>query len=186
MNIYFWIASILVSIYVYWQYVPRILKWEIKPHAYSWLPWTILIGIGFAIQVKNHEDIWWAWQLGFSAIGCLSIFLLSLKYGEKNITRSDTLALISSLLLIIFWLWAKLILLCILDIVAFYPTWRKSYLKPYEENIRMYSLSSLKSFLSLFSLKNPIFVNWFYPVFLIFINWLFALYLIWRRKVIKK
>jgi hypothetical protein len=122
---------------------------------------------------------------------CAVIFVLSLKYGEKHITRGDTIALVSCLILIVFWLWVKndilaLILICLIDTAAFFPTWRKSFLKPREENISMYSLSSLKSFLSLFSLKNFIMVNWLYPVFLTIINLGFTLYLIWRREIIKK
>lgn len=116
---------------------------------------------------------------------------LSLKYGEKHITRSDIVALISCLILIVFWLWVKddilaLILVCLIDTFAFFPTWRKSWLKPKEENISMYALSSFKSFLSLFGLRNFIFVNWLYPVFLIIINFAFTIYLVWRRKIIKK
>ncbi|MBP7806666.1 hypothetical protein KA057_03205, partial [Candidatus Gracilibacteria bacterium] len=79
-----------------------------------------------------------------------------------------------------------LLLICLIDTLAFFPTWRKAWIKPREESIGMYALSSLKSFFSLFGLRNPIFVNWLYPVFLIIINLGFALYLVWRRKVINK
>lgn len=191
MNVIFWIAAIFITLYTWWKYIPDILKWRIKPHAFSWLPWTILTGIAFIIQIQNGEDIWWFGALAASAFVCAIIFLLSLKYGEKHITRSDIVALISCLILIVFWLWVKddilaLILVCLIDTFAFFPTWRKSWLKPKEENISMYALSSFKSFLSLFGLRNFIFVNWLYPVFLIIINFAFTIYLVWRRKIIKK
>lgn len=190
MKIFFWVVSILISIYISYAYIPEILKWRIKPHAFSWLPWTILTGVAFVIQIQNGEDIWWFGTLAASAIVCAVIFLLSLKYGEKHITRGDAIALVSCLILIVFWLWVKddilaLILVCLIDTLAFFPTWRKSFQKPMEENISMYSLSSFKSFLSLFSLRNFIFVNWLYPAFLTIINLWFTIYLVWRRKVTK-
>lgn len=191
MKMIFWIVAILITLYTGWRYIPDILRGKIIPHTFSWLPWTILTGVAFVIQIQNGEDIWGFGSLAASTLVCVIIFLLSLKYGEKQITCSDTIALISCLILIVFWLWVKddilaLILICLIDATAFFPTWRKSFQKPFEENISMYSLSSLKSFLSLFSLRNFIFVNWLYPVFLTLINLAFTLYLIWRRKVITK
>lgn len=191
MKIFFWSMSILITLYISLSYIPAILKWKIKPHAFSWLPWTILTGVAFIVQIKNGEDIWWFGTLAASALVCAIIFLLSLKYGEKHTTRWDKISLASSLSLIVFWLLAQddlsaVLLICLIDTVAFFPTWRKSFLKPREENISMYSLSSFKSFLWLFSLRNFIFVNWLYPVFLTVINLAFSLYLIWRRKVVHK
>ncbi len=191
MNLFFWISAILITLYTWWRYIPDILKWKIKPHAFSWLPWTILTGVAFIVQVKNGENIWWFGALAASTLICIIIFVLSLRYGEKHITRSDTISLVSCAIMIVFWLWTKndilaLILVCIIDAVAFFPTWRKSFKKPFEENIDMYSLSSLKSFLSLFGINNFIITNWLYPVFLIIINLGFALYLMWRRKIIKR
>lgn len=190
MNILFWGISILITLYTGWRYIPEILKWKIKPHAFSWLPWTILTGVAFIIQSKNGEDIWWFGALAASALVCAIIFLLSLKYWEKHITSSDKLSLVGSLILIIFWMTTRddllaLILICLIDILSFYPTWRKSWKKPDEENISMYSLSSFKSFLSIFALQNPIFINWLYPLFLALINLSFAIYLVWRRKITK-
>lgn len=191
MKIFFWITAILITLYTWGRYIPDIFTWKIKPHTFSWLPWTILTGVAFIIQMQNGEGIWWFGSLAASTFICAIIFLLSLKYGEKNITRSDTIALSLCLLLIIFWLLVKddiwaLILICIIDALAFFPTWRKSWKKPEEENISMYSLSSLKSLLSLFSLQNFTLTSWLYPVFLVFINLAFSIYLIGRRKVIKK
>lgn len=190
MNIFFWAVSILITLYTGWRYIPEILRWKIKPHAFSWLPWTILTGVAFIIQARNGEDIWWFGALAASTLVCAIIFLLSLKYWEKHITSSDKLSLVGSLILIAFWLTTQddllaLILICLIDIFSFYPTWRKSWKKPKEENTSMYSLSSLKSLLSIFALQNPILVNWLYPLFLVLINFSFALYLVWRRKITK-
>lgn len=191
MEIFFWSLSILLTLYTGYKYIPEVLIWKIKPHAFSWLPWMILVGIAFIIQIKNGENIWGFGALAASTLVCALVFILSLKYGEKHITRSDTISLIACLILIVLWLWIKndilaLILICLIDAFAFFPTWRKAWKKPQEESIGMYTISSLKSLLSIFWLRNPVFVNWFYPVFLIMINLLFGLYLLWRRKVLQK
>lgn len=191
MNVFFGIAAILLTVYSCSQYIEGMLRKIIKPHAFSWLPWSIMMGIGFLIQVKNGEDFWGSGTFGISTIGCFIIFFMSLKFWEKNITKSDTFSLISSLFLILFWLTTKndilaLVLVILIDTISFFPTWRKSYYKPYEETLSMYWMSSLKSFLSLFSLRYFVLTNWLYPVFLTLINIGFTGYLVWRRKIMKK
>ena len=191
MHLFFWIISIAITLYTGWVYVPAILKWKIKPHAFSWLPWTILTSIAFVVQIKNGENIWGFGPLAASALVCAVIFLLSLKYGEKHITRTDIIFFTLSMITIPVWIMTKndllaVILICLIDWLAFYPTWRKSWKKPFEEDISMYSLSSFKGFLGLFSLGNLILVNWLYPVFLVLVNLFFALYLVWRRRVMRK
>ena len=59
---------------------------------YSWLIWTILQIVGVAAQLKDGAG-YGAWALGVGAFFCFAIFLLSFKYGTKNISKFDLFCL---------------------------------------------------------------------------------------------
>ena len=184
------ILNIILALFGYVPYISSILKNRIHPHAFSWLPWFIITGIAFISQIKN--DAWyWAWNLGLVSLGCLIIFVLSLYYWERNITSSDKYSLTASLAIIAVWLATNndllaVSLVCLVDIIAFYPTWRKSYMKPFEEDALIYALGSLRSLLSIFLLHNISLVNWLFPAITVLINGALVLYLVVRRRIVSK
>jgi len=81
------------------------------------------------------------------AAAVFGVFLLSLRYGTRNITRSDTFVLIISLLAILVWWQLDEPLLAILmvsgiDFVGYIPTFRKTYEEPRSET-RIFWLGSV-------------------------------------------
>jgi uncharacterized membrane protein HdeD (DUF308 family) len=169
-------------------YVVSILQNKTKPHLYTWLIWGILTGIAYAAQVYDNAGPG-SWQMGISAFLCLMTAVMALKWGEKDITRGDKIALIASLSAIVPWLLTKdplgsVILISIIDVVAFYPTFRKSWLKPQEENLTTYNLANLKLTLSLFALNNVSLTTALYPAVVVGINTIFVIMCLIRRKQI--
>src|ERR1700722_1412247 len=86
-------ASLLIAIVGYVPYVKNILKGNTKPHALSWLVWAVLSAIAFAVQLTHNAGAG-AWLMGFTALVTFTIFLLSLRYGERNILIVDWLSLV--------------------------------------------------------------------------------------------
>lgn len=128
-------------------YVPYILslrKGESKPHVYSWLIWG-LQGLVFYFAETAAGAGPGAWISVTCGVACFGIGIAAFRYGEKNITRSDTCSFILALLAILFWamtdnpLWA-IIFACAADIFAYYPTFRKSWNKPWDENLATYEI----------------------------------------------
>ncbi len=139
-------------------YIRSIFRHETKPHLFTWLTWGIISCIGFLAQLHDHAGPG-SWALSITALSCLSIAALSLKYGEKNITLSDKISLAFSLSAILPWLLTKdplgsVIMAAIIDCVAFYPTIRKSWNKPGEENLESYYLANIKFALALMAMEN--------------------------------
>ena len=139
-------------------YVRSVLDGRSKPHLYTWLVWGIITGIGFLAQIYDNAGPG-SWAMGISSLACLFTAALALKYGEKEITRSDKIALFSCLSAIIPWLLTKdplgsVIMISIIDAVAFYPTFRKSWKKPHEENLPTFYIANIKLTLSLFAMTN--------------------------------
>jgi len=74
------------------------------------------------------------------------------------------------------------ILVTIINLLAFYPTIRKSYWKPYEETLMTYLISGLKFIIAIIALENFSVITWLYPASLIFINLGFVWMLVVRRR----
>jgi hypothetical protein len=184
-------VAILLGLFSYVPYYRDIFRGKTKPHAFSWLVWASLTGIIFFAQLFDKGGAG-AWVAGFTAVICFSIFILSLKKGEKNITRSDKLSLFGAGIAVFLWYLTSsplisVILVIIIDAMGgFYPTIRKSYSKPYEETVLTYLLSGLKWVFAIIALENYTLITTLDPVFAAFTNLAFVALLLIRRKQHKK
>ena len=79
-----------------------------------------------------------------------------------------------------------MIIISVIDALGFYPTFRKSYHKPWEEFLTHYSLASIKFLLSLFALEQFNLTTTLYPASLIFMNAAFLAMTLWRRRVLPR
>ena len=168
------IGATLIALYSYIPYFRDIFCGKTKPHAFSWLIWGLLMVIGFAGQISDQAGPG-AWVIGFSACACLSIFALAFRYGEKNITRGDWLCLWISLTAIPLWMitstpiWS-MVLITVIDFVGFAPTIRKSYHKPFEETVIVYTLGAIKHSMGIAALDKCSIITLLYPLSLVITN----------------
>ncbi len=151
-------------------YIRDILRGNTKPHTYTWLIWTIVTWIVFLGQWNSGGGAG-SWATGVSAIVTTATLLLSLKggYGTKDITKFDKICLILALTAILPWLIAKsvlwsVILSTIIDLVAFFPTMRKTWHAPKSEPLGSMYADAVKHTLSVFSMGNYSLVNLVYPI----------------------
>ncbi len=170
-------------------YLSSILRKRTRPHLFTWLVWSLLSSIVFMAQIHDHAGPG-SWAVGLDALACLVIAILCLKYRDREITRSDWIALIASLSAILPWIITKnplysVILVSMIDVVAFYPTFRKSWSKPHEESLLTYSISSLKMALSLFALENFTVTTSLFMIVMICTNTIFIVMCHIRRKILK-
>jgi len=91
---------------------------------------------------------WGITPLVLGAVLCVSIFILSFKYGTKNVTGFDLACLISALVIFCFYLLThqallSIILVSVIDVIGFLPTFRKAYAEPYSETTSSYVLSAI-------------------------------------------
>jgi hypothetical protein len=138
-------------------YVVDVLKGRVQPHAYTWFVWTIVSVIVFFGQLAKGAGVG-AIPTAASEIFTLIIFLLSLKYGFKGIKKIDTLFLILALSGIIPWILTKdptisVIIAVGIDVVAFIPTLRKTWLEPRTETPVLYAMNVARHILALFSME---------------------------------
>ncbi|TAH37834.1 MAG: hypothetical protein EYC62_00985 [Alphaproteobacteria bacterium] len=161
-----------------------------RPHFFTWLIWGALTIIAFAAQVVSGAGPG-AWAMGFTAFSCCIIAVISLIIGEKNITKTDLMALIAAVLSLIAWyltddpLWSIIIVTAV-DALGFYPTFRKSWSSPWAEPLLSYLIAGLKFIPALMALE---IFNWttaLYPASLVILNNGFVLLLLYRRQKVNK
>jgi hypothetical protein len=189
-KIFFALASLALIISAMIPYIYGMFKQTNKPHLYTWLIWSITGCIATAAYIHGNGG-YPAVTSGIGTALCILVFVLSFKYGTRNITVSDTVCLIIAAAAIFAWVvlnnpLASVILGISVDLIGYYPTFRKSYAEPWSESrmswilwtvVPLFSILALSSY-NVFTLINatPIFV----------INTVFLIFMHVRRGVVPK
>ncbi len=140
-DIKFWLAitASVLDVIAFFPYIRDIFLRKTKPHAYTWLIWSIT-------QSTAVVALWYggggfgAISLSIGVLVSVFVFILSLKYGTTNIKTSDTVVLIFALAAILVWWQLSSLLLAVLmvsaiDGIGYVPTYRKSFANPWTESL---------------------------------------------------
>lgn len=180
------LLAVVIGFIGYVPYFKTIFNGKTKPHAFTWLVWGLLTAIAFAGQVAGDGGAG-AWVTGFTALISFIIFGLALVKGKRDFPLADWLCLGGCMAALALWAITNdpllaVILITIIDALAFAPTFRKSYSKPYSEPAFTYSLSGLKFLIALFALEEVSMVTALYPASLVVANGGFVIMLLIQRK----
>ena len=184
------ILGAIIGIYGSLIYILSILKRDTRPHFFTYLIWAIITWIGFFAQITDNPGAG-MWVMLITAVSTSFISILSLKFGTKDIKKSDWFFLILSLSAIIPWMitdnpfWS-VIMICFIDAVAMIPTIRKSWDDPWGENLQSYNMANIKFILSIIALSNVSVITAAYPVAVIIINFSLVFVCLYRRRFIAK
>lgn len=179
------LLSVLLAVFSYSLYFRDIFAGRTKPHGITWLIWAFLNGFIFVQQLTSGGGPG-AWVTAAAAIAGICIFILSFKHGERHITQLDKVCLGMVAVIILLWTQqvsdvAIAVLACVVFLIGFIPTFRKSYKKPQQETIITFGLNSAKFFIALFALQSLTITTGLYPLFLGILNGCFVVYLVFRR-----
>lgn len=181
--------AVILTFLAYIPYYRDILKRKTRPHIYSWSLWGLLTILLVALQIKGGAGPA-TWVTAAAGILCLGVVFLSFRSGRRDITKSDTIVAILSLLAIGFWLIAdqptiSITLVILADMLAFIPTVRKSYAHPYSETLSLYVTNALRFCLALFAVDHYTYLSSSWIVAWILGNTLLSIILIVRRTQVK-
>ena len=151
------VVALLIGLFSQVFYIRGVLRGETKPHSYTWLIWTITLGIAAVGLLEGGANVLVASSLIIGAAGVFITFLLSFKYGTKNITLNDSVLLIASFIAIFIYLQLDQPVLAVLmvsaiDGIGYIPTYRKSWSEPWSENIPAWILITLSYVFSVLAL----------------------------------
>jgi len=185
----FGLIALIIAFISFFPYLKDIFAKKTTPHIYSWLIWAILQTVA-TVAILRENSFWSA--IGVASLGLVSltVFLLSFKYGTKNITLFDTACLAGALIAISFWIFANnvfvsIILITIIDFIAFLPTYRKGYEEPYSETIFLFICSAISNLFSFLSITHYSIVSSLYVSSLVLTNMMFVIMVLLRRNILK-
>ena len=186
-----WGALSLVFCFV--KFIPGfwgMYKGTVKPHAITLFIWSFPTTIIWLAQMVSGGGAG-AWNTLGSTILNFLFFLCALKYGYplSHITKSDWMVLGTALLAIPLWIvthtpFYSVMLLVFIDLIAFAPTFRKSWHLPHQEAISAYVLANISWLFSLLAMAEYNIINLAYPVSILVSNIVFILFLMVRRRTI--
>lgn len=151
-------AAMAVTVATFLPYIRGILRGGIRPHAFSWIIWSVTTSIVAVAQWRAGGGPG-AWAIGLSAAITLYITVLALvKHGDRTIARTDWLFLGGALASLPAWaitddpMWAVLILTAI-DLFGFGPTLRTAYADPHRESALFFGWFILRNALVIAALE---------------------------------
>lgn len=184
------IIAVALTFIAYIPYYRDIIRGKTHPHIYSWSLWGLLTVLIVALQIKGGAGI--ATLVTASAgLLCIGVVVLGLKHGKRDITLSDTIVAILGLVAIGFWLIVNqpvisIILVVVADMLAFIPTVRKSWRKPYTETLSLYVTNTIRFGLALLAVMTYSILSSLWIAAWVIGNGLFCVILIVRRRQVAK
>lgn len=141
------IIAVVLVIVGFYPYVRDILKRKTTPHLYTWLIWGITQGTATAASWYGGGKFG-AISFAVETFPVIAIFCLALRYGTKNVTKSDTILLIVALLAIVVW-WQMcnpliaVLMATAIDAIGYIPTFRKSFVNPWGETLSFWAIMAI-------------------------------------------
>jgi hypothetical protein len=147
----------LVSNVAFFPYLFDLFKKRTKPHIYTWCIWLITQGTATLAALQGGAGLG-VLGLAVGMVFVTFVFILSFWYGTKNITRSDTVALVFALLAIFIWWGLKepilaVFLVAFIDGLGYIPTFRKSFAEPWSETVVSWGIFAVGNIASLLALE---------------------------------
>lgn len=178
------IAAIL-AVVIPLSYVRGIFQGHNKPHALTWLTFTIINGTVFFAQIAKSAGAG-AWMTGISTFTAFMVAYFAMRKGEKNIRSIDWVSFGGALLGILWSLTSEpltaVIIASIVNALALAPTVRKSLSKPFEEPALNWFFGGVQFVLGALALETFTLTTALFPVAVAAMLLSFALLLFIRRK----
>jgi uncharacterized protein with PQ loop repeat len=178
-------VAVILTVAAYIPYYRDILRGKTHPHVYSWSLWAVLTAILAGLQLQGGAGTA-AWVTVVVGILCVGVVGLSLRKGKRDITTTDSVVASLALVAIVFWLLAdkplvSMVLAITADMLAFIPTVRKTYHKPYSETLSMYVTNVIRFMLAFAAIETYTFLSAAWIITWVTANALFSAMLIVRR-----
>lgn len=184
------IAAIL-ALFSSFLYIRDIFRGNTKPHTYTWLIWSIVTTIVFLGQWVSGGGPG-SWATGVAAIVTIGTLILSLNgnYGTKDVTSFDKVCLVLAIISILPWILTKsvlwsVILATLIDLIAFFPTMRKTWNAPYSESLGSMYADAVKHSLSIASMGTYSLINLIFPASVLLTKFIIIIEIIFLRKIKK-
>jgi hypothetical protein len=170
------------------SYLRDVFRGNVIPHPYTWFVWSIVSMTTFFGGLAKGAGIG-ALPTGIAEGFTIIIFIYSLKYvfqGKAgHIRKIDNYFLLICLVGLVPWAITKdptlsVVIVVIVDVIAFIPTLRKTWKNPKTEKPLLYQMNVSRHILTLFSLEAYNIATTFHSITMILTNSIMTLFI--KRK----
>lgn len=166
--------TIFLSLVGYIPYLRDVFRGKTKPHAFTWIVWTLVTFIVGAAQLAAGSG-WGGVHNLTTGLVCAVIVVYALRNRDKDIKRIDVVLFVLALLSIPLWIVTNnpvysIILITGIDLLAFIPTLRKTWHDPHSETLVSYVIAGAKYGLAIGAIGIYDFSTLLYPIALILMN----------------
>lgn len=189
--LFFGILGTIFTVIAYIPYGVYTFKSTIQP---SPITWFVISFIGF-VTVLSYKEVGAFETLGLAIVnflGPIIIFILTLVHPNKKAWRNkDFKFLVFSFFAILIWLLTKSPVLALFfnlfaDFLGFLPTIKKSWHKPYSEDLLSWSLFVIGGLFNFLAIKDFNFAIIVYPLYIVGAEGLVLTFLIIRRSKVQR
>jgi hypothetical protein len=179
-------VAVIIAIVQAIPYIRDIFRRKTKPHLYTYLIWSIVTALAFCGQYVAGGGPG-SWTTGIMALISIGVLVLCFRYGTEDITLFDGLCLVGALIAIIPW-WLmrdplySVVLATLIDVLAFFPTIRKTMRDPSSETLISYVLNLVRHPLSILALSVYSVTTVIYPVALFVMNAVLVVVILKQRR----
>ena len=184
-------VAIGLTFIAFFPYIRSILSGQTKPHVFSWVIWGSVTFVVFLAQLTDGGGAG-AWPIGVS--GLITIYIAFLAYTKKSdssITQTDWLFLALASTALPLWyisadpLWAVVILTTV-DLLGFGPTFRKAYHHPFEEQLTLFAIMTIRNLVAITALQHYSLTTVLFPALTALACAVFIAMVGYRRRVVGK
>jgi len=181
------ITAAIVAVINYLPYLYGVVRQTLHPHAFSWIIFTLITATVSVAQFTEGAGAG-AWATGTTSITTFLIACFALKNGGYRITRSDSLSFLGALIAIPVWIITQdplvaIIILTGIEVLGFFPTYRKAWHKPGDESILAFSLTICKYGLALAATQTYSLATVLFPIALIILSAALICEVVMRKKI---
>jgi hypothetical protein len=181
------VIAIALTFVAFYPYIRSILQNRTKPHVFSWIIWGSVTFVVFLAQLADKGGAG-AWPIGISGLITIYVAILAyLKKADTTITRSDWVFLSLAMTALPLWyftsepLWAVVILTTV-DLLGFGPTFRKAYVRPFDEQLIFFFTISVRNIISIMALAHYSVTTILFPALTALSCLLFIIMVLYRRR----
>ena len=183
-------VAVAITLFGTGPYVLGMVRGRIRPHAVTWLVWSVTTFIAFVGQLTGGGGLGSA-AAGASAVVGLAISGYAYCRGDRSYNRLDRLCLVGASVALVGWALAggpltAVVLVALVDVIAAVPTLRKAFADPHREGISPFVLANVKWLLAISALDHLNALTLLFPATTTAVNTAIIAVVLTRRAHLRK
>ncbi len=191
MKEYFGYFAIILTFAGFASLFINIINGKAKPHPFTWVIWAAVTLIVFFAQFFSNGGIG-TWSVGISGLITVLVAIIAyVKTDGDTIVKTDIAILLVAMFSLVVWFITKdalytVLLLTFVDLLAYFPTYRKAFYKPFEEHLTIFVIMTFRNVFSAVAMEDYSITNLSFQLLTALANIVLIVEVLYRRSKLQK